>query len=55
MGQVSFGTVLREARERKGYDVQSAARRLRIRPDISAPSRTMIFPACLRAAIRATW
>ena len=26
MGQVSFGTVLREARERKGYDVQSAAR-----------------------------
>ena len=34
MGQVSFGTVLREARERKGYDVQSAARRLRIRPDI---------------------
>ena len=24
MGQVSFGTVLREARERKGYDVQSA-------------------------------
>ena len=34
MGQVSFGTVLRVARERKGYDVQSAARRLRIRPDI---------------------
>lgn len=34
MAQVSFGTVLREARERKGYDVQSAARRLRIRPDI---------------------
>ena len=34
MGQVSFGTGLREARERKGYDVQSAARRLRIRPDI---------------------
>lgn len=34
MGQVSFGAVLREARERKGYDVQSAARRLRIRPDI---------------------
>ena len=34
MGQVSFGTVLREARERTGYDVQSAARRLRIRPDI---------------------
>ena len=34
MGQVSFGTVLREARERKGYDAQSAARRLRIRPDI---------------------
>ena len=34
MAQVSFGTILREARERKGYDVQSAARRLRIRPDI---------------------
>ncbi len=31
---VTFGTVLREARERKGYDLASAARRLRIRPDI---------------------
>ena len=49
MGQVSFGTVLREARERKGYDVQSAA------PTSSAPSRTMIFPVCLRAAIHAIW
>lgn len=34
MAQVTFGTVLREARERKGYDLSSAARRLRIRPDI---------------------
>ena len=25
MAQVSFGTVLREARERKGYDVQSVS------------------------------
>lgn len=29
-----FGTVLRNARERKGYDLNEAARRLRIRPDI---------------------
>lgn len=34
MSQVTFGTILREARERKGYDLASAARRLRIRPDI---------------------
>lgn len=34
MAQVTFGTVLREARERKGYDLSTAARRLRIRPDI---------------------
>ena len=34
MAQVSFGTILREARERKGYDLAAAARRLRIRPDI---------------------
>lgn len=31
---MTFGTVLREARERKGYDLTTAARRLRIRPDI---------------------
>lgn len=31
---MTFGTVLREARERKGYDLATAARRLRIRPDI---------------------
>lgn len=31
---MAFGSVLREARERKGYDLTSAARRLRIRPDI---------------------
>ncbi|WP_245865000.1 helix-turn-helix domain-containing protein [Eggerthella timonensis] len=34
MAQVTFGTILREARERKGYDLATAARRLRIRPDI---------------------
>lgn len=34
MDQISFGMVLRDARERKGYDLANAARRLRIRPDI---------------------
>lgn len=34
MDQVSFGTVLQDARIRKGYDLATAARRLRIRPDI---------------------
>lgn len=34
MAQVSFGTILREARIRKGYDLSVAARSLRIRPDI---------------------
>lgn len=34
MAPVSFGMILREARERKGYDLAAAARRLRIRPDI---------------------
>lgn len=34
MAQVNFGMILREARERKGYDLATAARRLRIRPDI---------------------
>lgn len=34
MDQVSFGTVLRDARERRGCDLATAARRLRIRPDI---------------------
>ena len=34
VAQVTFGTILRDARERKGYDLASAARRLRIRPDI---------------------
>ena len=31
---MAFGTILRDARERKGYDLAAAARRLRIRPDI---------------------
>lgn len=31
---MSFGDVLRDARERKGYDLAGAARRLRIRPDV---------------------
>lgn len=34
MPQASFGMVLREARERKGLDIQSVSRRLRVRPDI---------------------
>ena len=34
MSQVSSGTILREARERKGYELATVARRLRIRPDI---------------------
>lgn len=34
MDQVNFGTVLQDARIRKGYDLATAARRLRIRPDI---------------------
>lgn len=32
--QLTFGEILAEAREHKGMDVNSAARRLRIRPDI---------------------
>ena len=34
MAQVNSGSILREARERKGMDLNSVARRLRIRPDI---------------------
>lgn len=34
MARMTFGSVLQEARERKGYDLSTAARRLRIRPDI---------------------
>lgn len=34
MTQVSFGTALREARERRGMDINTAASRLRLRPDI---------------------
>ena len=34
MAQMTSGKVLREARERKGYDLATVARRLRIRPDI---------------------
>lgn len=34
MAQVSSGKILRETRERKGYDLTTVARRLRIRPDI---------------------
>lgn len=34
MSQVTSGKVLRETRERKGYDLTTVARRLRIRPDI---------------------
>ena len=34
MAKTKSGKVLREARERKGYDLATVARRLRIRPDI---------------------
>lgn len=34
VAQVTSGKVLRETRERKGYDLTTVARRLRIRPDI---------------------
>ena len=34
MAQMTSGKVLHEARERKGYDLNTVARRLRIRPDI---------------------
>ena len=34
MSQATSGKVLREARERRGYDLNTVARRLRIRPDI---------------------
>ena len=34
MSQVTCGTILRRAREQKGYDLDSVARRLRIRPDV---------------------
>ena len=34
MAQITSGQVLREARERKGFDLNTVARRLRIRPDI---------------------
>ena len=34
MAQMTSGKVLAEARERKGYDLPTVARRLRIRPDI---------------------
>lgn len=34
MAQLSFGTILHNERERKGYDLATVARRLRIRPDI---------------------
>ena len=32
MNHVSFGSVLKEARIRKGYELTTVARRLRIRP-----------------------
>ena len=32
--QLTFGAILQEAREHKGMEVGTAARRLRIRPDI---------------------
>lgn len=34
MAQSNFGFLLRQARERRGYDLNAAARRLRIRPDV---------------------
>ena len=43
MAQISFGTVLRNEREKKGYDLESVARRLRIRPDILHALETSDF------------
>ena len=34
MDEMTFGEVLRQTRERKGFDLNATARRLRIRPDI---------------------
>lgn len=34
MARMTFGSILQEARERKGLDLSTASRRLRIRPDI---------------------
>ena len=45
MPQISSGRVLREARERKGYDLTTVARRLRIRPDILRAIESSDFSA----------
>ena len=34
MNHISFGSVLKEARISKGYELNMVSRRLRIRPDI---------------------
>lgn len=34
MNHISFGSVLKEARISKGYELNAVSRRLRIRPDI---------------------
>lgn len=53
--QTSFGEALAHARERKGLDLSTAARKLRIRPDILRAIEEGDFARCPRAATRRTW
>ena len=48
MGEISFGEILRQTRERKGLDLNATARRLRIRPDILRAIEDSNFAAMLR-------
>ena len=52
MAQTTCGSVLRFAREKKGYGLETVARRLRIRPDILEAIETSV--ACRLAVIRVT-
>lgn len=45
MAQMTSGKILRETRERKGYELDTVARRLRIRPDILRAIEAGDFPA----------
>ena len=55
MNHISFGSVLKEARISKGYELNAVSRRLRIRPDILEAIENSDFDACLHVAIRATY
>ena len=52
--QISYGDLLRDARERRRMDLASVSRRLRIRPDILRAIESADFRRCLRVATRAT-